>query len=334
MGITIKDIARQANVSTTTVSRVINNKPDVSDSTKEKIQKIINKNNYQPNNIARGLVLKKTKTIGLIIPDISNPFFPEIIKGVEHKTKDYGYSVIICDTENQIKQEKSSIDLLINNRVDGIIMSLSSESVMDLNTIKKSNLSIVQLDRNIPELKYPMVSVDNKLSAYKATEYLINLGHKKVGHVTGDLNTKPAIDRLKGYKEALKDNNINFIDKLVINGNYSKKSGYTAMKKMLKNENPTAVFFANDLMALGAYEVLDENELKIPDDISIIGHDDIDVSSLVQPKLTTMRQPKNKLGKIAAKILLDLIENNKEFHEDVVLNTELVERQSVKKLES
>jgi len=255
MGITIKDIARQANVSTTTVSRVINNKPDVSDSTKEKIQKIINKNNYQPNNIARGLVLKKTKTVGLIIPDISNPFFPEIIKGVEHKTKDYGYSVIICDTENQIKQEKSSIDLLINNRVDGIIMSLSSESVMDLNTIKKSDLSIVQLDRNIPELKYPMVSVDNKLSAYKATEYLINLGHDKVGHVTGDLNTKPAIDRLKGYKKALKDNNINFSDKLVINGDYSKKSGYTAMKKMLKNENPTAVFFANDLMALGAYEV-------------------------------------------------------------------------------
>ena len=155
MGITIKDIAKKANVSTTTVSRVINNKPDVSDSTKEKIKKLIKENNYKPNDIARGLVLKKTKTIGLIVPDISNPFFPEIIKGVEHKTKDAGYSLIICDTDNQIKQEKSSIDLLLSKQVDGIIMSLSNDNLMDLTPLKESNVPIVQLDRSIPELKYP-----------------------------------------------------------------------------------------------------------------------------------------------------------------------------------
>jgi LacI family transcriptional regulator len=333
MGVTIKDIAAKANVSTTTVSRVINNKPDVSDKTKAKIQKIITQNNYQPNDIARGLVLKKTKTIGLIIPDISNPFFPEIIKGVEHKTKDFGYSVIICDTDNQIKQEKSSIDLLLSKQVDGIIMSLSNDSLMDLDAIKESNLSIVQLDRNIPDLNYPMVSVDNKVSGYKATKYLIDLGHKKIGHVTGELHTKTAQDRMEGYKKALNDNNLEINEILIINGDYSKKSGYQAMKKMINNQTPTAVFFANDLMALGAYEALDEYNLKIPDDISIIGHDDIDVSSLIQPKLTTMSQPKNKLGKIAAEILLDLIENNKDFSEDVILNTKLVKRQSAKKLD-
>lgn len=332
MAITIKDIAKKANVSATTVSRVINNKPDVSESTKKKIQKLIKENNYKPNDIARGLVLKKTKTIGLIVPDISNPFFPEIIKGVEHETKDAGYSVIICDTDNQIKQEKSSIDLLLSKQVDGIIMSLSNDSVRDLKSLKESKLSIVQLDRNIPELSYPMVSVDNKLSAYKATKHLIALGHTEIGHVTGELHTKPAQDRLEGYKKALKDSNLSCNKDLIIEGKYSKKSGYEAMVKMIKNKMPTAVFFANDLMALGAYEALDEYNIKIPDDISIIGHDDIDVSSLIQPKLTTMRQPKNELGKIAAEILIGLIENNNTASEDVILNTELVNRQSTQKL--
>jgi len=334
LGVTIKDIAAQADVSTTTVSRVLNNKPDVSDTTKAKVKKIMDELNYQPNNIARGLVMKKTKTIGLIIPDISNPFFPEIVKGVEHRAKELGYSVIICDTDNQIKEEKSSIELLLGKQVDGMITSLSIESAEEFDDFKMINFPVVQLDRNVPGLDYPKVSINNELSAYKAAKYLTSLGHKKIAHVTGELKTKTAQDRLKGFKEALKANGIEVEERYIIEGDYSQESGYDAFAKIAKMDNrPTAVFFANDLMAIGAYEAAAKYNINIPNDISVIGHDGISIASVVQPRLTTMIQPKNKLGRIAAEVLIDMIEGREKNPEDVILATELIKRKSTIALE-
>lgn len=330
MGITIKDIAAEANVSTTTVSRVLNDKPDVSKATKEKIKKIMEKHNYQPNKIARGLVMKKTKTIGLIIPDISNPFFPEIIKGVEHKAKNLGYSVIICDTDNQVSEEISSIDLLIGQQVDGMITALSIDAVEEFNKSNLDDFPVVQLDRNIPQLDYPTVSINNRLSAYKAVKYLINLGHKKIAHVTGELKTKTAQDRLSGYKEALRANNIDINERYIIKGDFSRESGFNAFVKMLETGLPSAVFFANDLMAIGAYEAADKYHIRIPEDISIIGHDGISFSEVVKPRLTTMVQPKKKLGEIAAELLINIIEDTAKQPKDVILAAELIRRQSTR----
>lgn len=334
MGVTIKDIAREANVSVTTVSRVLNKKPDVSDDTKKEILKIIDELGYKPNGIARGLVLNKTYTIGLVVPDISNPYFPQVAKGVEKKAKELGYSVIFCDTDNDKEEEKKAIELLKNRRVDGIVLSLSMINKSELNKLQQENFPVVQIDREVPGLNYPTVIIDNNESAFKATKYLIQLGHTQIAHITGDLDTKTGQDRLVGFKRALKKFNIYQKEKWILEGDYSKESGFNLMKQLLESkERPTAVFAANDLMALGAYEAIFNYDLEIPEDISIIGHDDIDVASIIRPELTTMAQPKYKLGQEAARTLIEEIENNKvENKRRILLKSQLIIRNSTKEI--
>lgn len=332
--ITIKDIAKMAEVSVTTVSRVINNKPDVSKNTKNRVLKIIDKTGYKPNKVARGLVLSKTYTIGLVIPDISNPFFPEVSRGVENKAKSLGYSVILCDTDNDIKEEKRAIELLLSQKVDGIILSFSIDNRETLLELEKKNIPIIQIDREIIDSKFSSVTINNIKSAYKATEHLIKNGHKKLGHLNGNLATKTGQDRLKGFKEAIRKYKIELNENWIMNGNYSRSSGYELTKKLLKKKKrPTAIFAANDYMAIGAYEAVFETDFNIPNDISIIGHDNIEISSVVKPGLTTMDQPKYDLGQKAAEILIKKIENENDFgKENIVLETNLILRNSIKKI--
>ncbi|MGM0603943.1 MAG: LacI family DNA-binding transcriptional regulator [Bacillota bacterium] len=334
MKVTIKDIARKAGVSVTTVSRVINNKPDVSSDTKKKVEKIIDETNYQPNTIARGLVLQKSYTIGLIIPDISNPFFPEVARGIEDELRKEGYSVIFCNTDNRKTWEKESIDLLRSKQVDGMILSLSYENCGEIFKLEKEGFPVVQLDRLVEGSSVPSIAIDNTESAYTAAEYLISRGHKKIAHITGDLDTNTGRCRAEGFKRALQDYNINLPDKFYVKGDYSRSSGYYSMKKILQSDElPTAVFTGNDLMAMGVYEAIFDAGLEIPDDISVFGHDDIDLASLIRPGLTTMRQPKYRIGKLAAEVLLGIINKNKAPNlTEVVLKTELIERESVKSL--
>lgn len=332
---TIKDIAREVNVSVSTISRVLNNKPDVSEETKIKVEKAIKEMGYNPNRIARGLVLKKTNSIGLVIPDINNPFFPEIIKGVERTAKKLGYSLILCNTDNDKKEERESISLLRSKQVDGIILSLSLENKAVLKELEKEKFPIVQIDRQIKDSIYPAVTIDNKRSAYIATEYLIKQGHRKIGHVTGDLSTETALNRLKGYKLALKDHNITIKEEWILEGDYSIESGKEMMEKIIKlKDRPTALFFANDLMAFGAYETIFKYNYSIPEDFSIIGHDNIEITSFVRPGLTTMDQPKYRLGEIAAKNLISIIENkDKKAFQNVILKNAMIVRDSIKPLQ-
>ncbi|MBM7622545.1 LacI family DNA-binding transcriptional regulator [Sporohalobacter salinus] len=333
MGLTIKDIAKKAGVSIATVSRVLNDKPDVSEDTKKEIQSIINELGYNPSGVARGLVLSQTYTIGLIIPDISNPFFPAVARGVEDEAKKSGYSVIFCNTDNNKKDEKEAIQLMKNKKVDGIILSLSIHNKQELKSLKENGFPVVQIDRKIPDSALAAVTIDNVLSGYRAVEYLVKLGHKSLGHITGDLNTKTAQDRLKGFKQATKELEAVYKNEWILEGDYSKKAGYEGMKTILKqDERPEAVFIANDLMALGAYEAVYNYGLEIPDDISIIGHDDIEVASIVKPELTTIVQPKYQLGVEAAKILIKQIENEDlADRKEIVLDPELVVRDSTGK---
>lgn len=334
MMITIKDLAREVNVSVTTISRVLNNKPDVSEETKKKVKKAIEKMGYNPNTVARGLVLKKTNSIGLIIPDINNPFFPEIIKGVERTAKKLGYSLILCNTDNDKTEEKESIKLLRSKQVDGIILSLSRKNKEVLKELEKEKFPIVQIDRQIKDSIYPAIIIDNKKSAYIATEYLIKHGHRKIGHITGDLSTETALDRLNGFKLALQNYNIPCREEWLLEGDYSKESGKEMMEKIIKlKDRPTALFFANDLMAFGAYETIYKYKLSIPEDFSIIGHDNIEITSFVRPGLTTMDQPKYRLGQIAVEKLIDMIEkkDNNTF-ENVILKNAIIVRDSIKLL--
>lgn len=332
MDVTIKDIAREANVSVTTVSRVLNNKPDVSSKTKKKIKKIIQNHDYKPSSLARGLVLQKSHTIGLIIPDISNPFFPGVAKGIEDFARKLDYSVIYCNTGNDTNKEKEAIQLLKSRKVDGMIVSLSvnQENKEELNKLKKQNFPIIQIDREIPGIDYPSVVVDNKESARNVVKYFQKNGHTKIGHISGNLKIKSAKDRLSGFKEEMKKLDLFYKNEWIKEGDYSRESGYKRMKEILKTKKiPSALFIANDLMALGAYEAIFEKKLKIPEDISIIGHDDIEVASLINPKLTTVFQPKYEIGKYAGKLLISKINKPDLNFERKVLSTELITRDSV-----
>jgi len=330
MRVTIKDIAKEADVSITTVSRVLNNKPDVGDDTRAKILKIIEKMNYNPNSVARGLVMQKTHTIGLIIPDISNPFFPQIVRAVEDKAQELGYSVILFNTDNHLERERKAVELFKSKQIDGLIVSLSLGNEEILKNLKASNYPVVQIDRSVLDHIYPLVSIDNIKSAYQMVEYLIKKGHKKIAHLSGDLNTTTARERLSGYKKALKDYKIEIKKDYIIEGDYTQDSAYKATKKLLGLKSPpTAVFAANDLSAAGVYKALFEADLKIPADMAVAGHDDINLASLLKPELTTMRQPKYEMGERAVSVLLKMIDDEDAEIEDQILNTDLIIRESV-----
>lgn len=330
MGVTIKDIAKKGDVSVTTVSRVLNNKPDVGDDTRTKILKIIDEMNYNPNSVARGLVTQKTHTIGLIIPDISNPFFPQVARAVEDKAQKLGYSVIFFNTDNHLEREKKAVELLKSKQVDGLIVSLSLGNEKILKQLKASNYPVIQIDRSVLSNSYPLVSIDNTNSAYQMVEYMLKKGHTKIAHISGDLNTTTGRERMNGYKKALLDYGLKINKDYIVAGDYTQHSGFKAMQKLLKlKERPTAVFAANDLSAAGVYKALFAVNLKIPDDIAVAGHDDIDIASLLRPELTTMRQPKYSLGERAVTVLLRMINNQKTDIENQILKTNLIIRESV-----
>ena len=335
--ITIKDIAERCGVSVTTVSRVLNEKPDVNDETRARVLKVIEDSNYRPNGMARSLVINQTYSIGLIIPDINNPYFPEVARGVEDQAQDSSYSVIFSSTDNKLEQEQEVIDLMLQKRVDGLIVSLSLANRDILKRLESRNIPVVQLDRKIPDSIYPAVMIDNQQSAYKAVQFLIDEGYKEIAHITGDLQTVPGQDREDGYRKAILDNDLRLAEDMIIEGDFSKRSGYDAMEKMIASGNlPEAIFAANDMMALGVLEACRHADIRIPEDLVLIGHDNISISNLVYPALTTMAQPKYKLGRQASKMLIDLINikqkkgslNKEDFFADQILETKLVRRGS------
>ncbi len=335
MGITIKDVAQKAKVSVATVSRVLNNKPDVSNETKEKIINLIDKLGYNPNSMARGLVLQKTYTIGLVIPDICNPFFPDIARAVEDTARKMGYTVIFYNTDNHEDEEKKAVEVLMARQVDGLIVSLSINEANKqiIGELKKKDFPLVQIDRKIFETNYTSITIDNMLSAYKATSHLIDLGHTRIVHITGDMHTQTGQERLEGYKKALKDNEIVVRNDYILQGDYNQKYSQEALRKLIKSSiRPTAIFAAYDLMAVGTYKLIRDCGLTIPGDISIVGHDNIELASLVTPSLTTMSQPKYQMGQLATKFLVKEIEGKVFNKGDFVLDTEIIKRKSTKSI--
>ncbi|MGM0420498.1 MAG: LacI family DNA-binding transcriptional regulator [Bacillota bacterium] len=335
--LTIKDIAEECGVSISTVSRVLNDKPDVKEATRLKVREVIEKENYRPNTMARSLVLNQTFSIGLIIPDINNPFFPEVARGIEDYVQKHSYSVIFSSTDNNSAREQDAIDLMLEKRVDGLIISLSLQNREAILNLEEQGFPVVQLDRNIPESSYPTVMVDNRRSAYQAVTYLQKQGYRNIAHITGDIDTLSAQQRAAGYKQAVKEAGKKVNEEYIVNGDYSRDSGYRAMKALLRKPiNIEAVFAANDMMALGAYQACREQNINIPDDLAMIGHDNISIANLVDPPLATMAQPKYTLGRKAAQLLLQIIEIQKksnhllssELPEDQILSTQLVPRNS------
>lgn len=336
--IDIYKIAEEAGVSKSTVSRVINNKAGVKESTREKVSKVIKDLNYKPNSSAKGLASKKTHTIGLVISDITDPFFSMFVKGAERKAMEANYNMMLANSHWMIEEELKCIQMFEEGRVDGILMiSGGSEERLDnyLNNLAEHNLQIVVVDRKIENDKIPKLNSDNFDAGYRATKYLLELGHRKIAHIKGEdfASSDASKDRLAGYKKALAEAGIT--EQIIYSGYFAREEAEKATQKLLQ-EHPevTAIFYSSDMMAIGGLKAIKREALKIPEDISIIGIDGIEMAALMDPPITTLAQPAYEMGYQGMEKLIKKLEGELDISdfEDVIFKMELIERESTKKL--
>ena len=299
---TLESISQQLDVSVSTVSRVLNGKWEkyrISKKTAEKILETAKQLNYSPNQLARGLRLSRTNTIGLMIPDIANPFFAKIASYIEKSARDSGYSVIVSDSEEKTSIEKSSLQTLTSRKIDGIVLSPVGEDSSHLIQASDKNIPIVLIDRYFAGLKLPYVGTDNFKGSFEAVNYLIENGHKRIAFVQGIQNTSVNQDRVKGYIEALKSHNIAVDFDLIVGDSFGEENGYVETKLLVNLDNPpTAIFAGSNLISLGALRALDEENLKVPQDISIISFDEQPYSGYLATPMTTVSQPSKEIASI------------------------------------
>jgi len=303
--VTMRDVAREAGVSVNTVSRALAGKPDVSPETRARVLKVAERLGYQPNRLARGLRSNKTFTIGVIVTDIANPFFAELVKGVEEVARQNGYSIILEDTSEDPEKEARAIQVMLSERVDGLLLTPVQSKKEVVEKVLKSKVPLVLMGRYFSDLEAPYVVSDDVRGAILATEHLIDLGHRNIAHVAGPLHISSAQDRLSGYKQALREHGIPAREEVILTGAVTLRDGYEAGKELLKLKTlPTAVFAYSDLVAIGLMQALMEEGVKIPEDISLVGYDDIEFSAYTKVPLTTVRIPKRALGQKAVRMLL------------------------------
>lgn len=330
---TIKDVAKASGVSVATVSRVLHNLSGYSDKTKQKVLKAVEELGYQPNAIARGLINKRTQTIGVLVPDVSSSFSSEILHGVEETANDKGFSVIVCNTAKDGERTMKYLQVLGEKQVDGVIFTSGFLEEEYYKVLKQMRVPVVLVNTQSHKHAIPYVKVDDRQAAYHATEYLIRKGHRDIAMISGtSWDTMAGIPRLEGYRQALEDNGLEFMESRVAYGNFGLDKGREAMEKLLQDAPPfTALFAASDEMAIGAMGVALERGLKVPEDISIVGYDDLIFSRMVYPPLTTIHQPLTMMGRTASEMLIDLIEGAEQVPSSIV-NHNLIERQTVRQM--
>jgi LacI family transcriptional regulator len=331
--ITIKDVARQAGVSTTTVSHVINNTRHVEDSTRQKVLETMEALGYHPNTLARSLRSGETRTIGLIVPDASNLFFADIAKRIENIGYENGYSVILCNSDNNMHKQRNYIDTLIAKQVDGAIFISSGESDEDLERLRASHTPLVVADRIVPLSLADVVLIDNALGGYLAARHLLSLGHTRIACISGPSEITPSRLRVEGYRTAMAEANIPIPASYIIAGDFQFRSGVQGMQYLMNLEpRPTAVFVLNDMMAIGAISAAHRLGLDVPEDVSIVGFDNIDFSTAVFPSLTTVAQPMEEIAKLATELLIKKMQDaeNADHNQEYLLKPHLVVRESTR----
>lgn len=330
--VTIMDIARLAGVSKATVSMVLNDKDEnISPETREKIKSIAKELNYIPNSIARSLSTRKSKTIGIILPDIINPFFSEMARAIEDAANGYGYNVIFCNSDNEVKKEEKYIKLLISKLVDGVIFMAGGKSTESIEILNHNNIPYVLVDRYIEGYKdCHGVFCSNKNGVIKGVEYLYSIGKRRIAFIKGPDELYISGRRLKGYREAMIERNI-YDESLIFQGDFTIKGGMKATEELIKSGKEfDAVMYSNDVMAFGGIKVLYRNGIRVPEDISIMGFDNIQISEFIEPELTTIAQPIYDMGREACGLLVNVIEGNKIDNKMVYFEAELKVRGTTK----
>ncbi len=304
----IYDVARESKVSVFTVSAVVNNKAHVGKKLRERVEAAIRKLNYRPNLLARSLAKQKTHTIGMIVPDIGNPFFPMVVRGAEDAAQKRGYNLLLCNSDDTQLREESALELLLSKRVDGILLTKAmcelSPSINQM--IQEMKVPIVLVMRTYPKISKDAIITDDYKGAYEAVSHLARAGRKRIGLIGGPLKVSNGKARFEGFHDALKDNNLPFDSALVIEGDYRIESGYRAGNSLLSHR-PDGVYVANYLMTVGFLKAAEEMGLRCPEDFGLVSFDDYPWLGIFRPRLTTVELPKYQLGFEAAELLLDRI---------------------------
>lgn len=335
--VTIYDIAKKANVSAMTVSRVINNSGRISDKTRVKVKKIMEELNYVPNSTARSLVKQETKMISLLITDITNPFYTTLARGAEDAAMQLGYKLLFGNSDESLQKEKEYVDIILSTRVDGVLFAPAGDcSTEHLIALKRHSIPFVLLDREVPGIESDMVVGESKEGARQLVEHLISLGHRRIGLVNGSSTISTARQRYAGYWEALKLNDIPFDDRLVMELGYKQLQDTSLLDPLLNlDDPPTAIFAANNFLAAGIVGALRSRHIRVPDDMSIACFDDLGIASQLNPFLTVVAQPAYQFGYLGIQLLVERIQNKSSVDwKKIILPTELICRESTRALQT
>lgn len=333
MRTTIKDIANFTGYSVTTISLVLNGKADkIPQSTKKVIMDAVDELNYHPNQLAVGLVKKRTKTIGLVISDVSNVFFSNLAKGVEDECRRNGWNLILCNTNDKHRRDIKYIQVLADKGVDGILFCMALDSnkekaMESVQLMEKLRMPFVMVDRFLEEVDCCSVIVNHRLGGYVATKHLVEMGHRNIGCVTGPLLLEDSTARLRGYREALEEAEILYNRELIYEGNYDRESGLAAVDALL-NKDVTAIFCFNDMSAYGAYKGLHKRGITVPGEISLVGYDNIFFSEILDVPLTTVNQPVYDMGVEAVQQLIAEIDSGANSKKCITFQPKLIVRES------
>jgi len=324
----IKDIARLAGVSHSTVSRALRNSPLVNPQTTKEIQGIARQLSYQPSAVARGLVTRKTRTIGVVVTTIADPFVSEVVIGIEFAANDAGYSVFLADSNADPVREKNVVHSFAERRVDGIVVTSSRVGALYTPLLSQMNVPIVLINNQHPGQFVHSVMIDNVQGSREATTHLIRLGHRRIAYIGDQYGHQSDTERFGGYRQALDEAALPFVPELVVHGDSRPEEAIAVMNKLLALPSPpTAVFCYNDMTALGVLRAVHMRGIRVPADISVVGFDDLFFVSYTQPQLTTVRQPMRKMGRMAMESLLKLM-SGLPIGEAVLVPAELIVRES------
>lgn len=332
MNITIYDVAREANVSMATVSRVVNGNPNVKPATRKKVVEVIDRLGYRPNAVARGLASKKTTTVGVIIPDISSPFFAELARGIEDIATMYKYNIILSNSDQNIDKELHLLNTMLGKQVDGIVFMGGNIKAEHVEEFKKSPVPIVMAGSIEESGEIPSVNIDYEQASFDAVSAFIEKGHKEIAFVSGPFHEPiNKLKKLEGYKRALAEAGIEYKDEFVIEGDYTYDSGIEAIERILELQvKPTAILVGSDEMALGVVHGAFDRGFNVPDDFEVISSDNTRMTLMVRPQLTTIVQPLYDIGAVAMRLLTKYMNKESVDQNIVVLPHRIENRKSTK----
>ena len=329
---TIREVAQLAGVAPITASRVINDSGYASKDVRQRVKQAAEQLNYVPNVLARSLKSKRTHTLALVITDITNPFWTTVARGVEDTASEKDYNVIFCNTDESAQKQKTYLQTLIQKQVDGVLLVPASSDENPIEFLRQQKVKVVLLDRSLPNTNADVIRCNSEGGAYQLVKLLINLGHRKIGIFRGPFGVSSADDRMAGYQRALQETGLEINSQLVFSGEFSVESGYQMTKRLLSmSPRPTAMFASNNFIAIGALKALRDAQVAVPDEMSVVGFDDLPLAIVVDPFLTVADQPAYEMGCLATQRLLEHLDGevNDEVRE-TILPVTIIERKSTK----